>query len=660
MSIGEFRKKVTAVFADVVGSTSLAEQLDPETFRELMLAFLERMAAVVERHGGVVEHLAGDGVMGVYGTTVAQGDDALRAVRSASAMAEELEDLNEEIEPRLGIRLRMRVGVNTGTVVVGRRVAGRTVNVGDAMNVAARLQSWAPAGGLVIGEETYRLVRGEFETEPAGALDLRGRSEPITAYSVLGERTGGQARPARPLVGRRRELSLLTVAFERCVARGSPEFVTLLGDAGSGKTRLLAEVAARYRDRAMPLVGRCLSYGEGITYWPAVGIVRQAAGITDADSQEEAKAKLARALAGAQGAEAAAAQLAELIGIEAVSETGTETEPAVRALLEACAARQPVVVVLEDLQWAEPALLELVESLSRGLAAPVLIACTARFELLSRRPDWSELCPTTVALGPLPASEVNELVGELVGTVLPPDIRSRLVELAAGNPLFVEQVIQMLVDDGRLRRTEDGWEATGRLDAVEVPPSIEATLASRVDHLSEQERDCAEHAAVVGMEFWTSALERMTGADIDEPVAGLARKLVIEPVRRRGAAGDMMRFRHLLLRDAVYDAIPKARRARLHERVGEWLAEWTEERRGEAEEIIGYHFETAARYRGQSLAGAEDAARLAGRAAEHLVEAGRRAAARRDGKTAAAFFSRAAALAPGDERIDAEARAARR
>jgi class 3 adenylate cyclase/tetratricopeptide (TPR) repeat protein len=641
-----FRKQVTAVFADVVGSTALAERFDPETFRELMLAFLERMAGVVERHGGVIEHLAGDGVMGVFGTEVAQSDDALRAVRAASAMFEELQALNAEIEPRLDTRLEMRVGVNTGTVVVGREVAGRMVSLGDTMNVAARLQSWAPAGGLVIGEETYALVRRDIEAEPAGELDLRGRREPITAFRVLGAsaRDAGVPLADRPLVGRSRELSLLTVAFERSVARGSPEFLTLLGDAGTGKTRLLAEVVERYQGRALVLVGRCLSYGEGITWWAVAEIVRQAAGITDSDDSSSARAKIAASLDGTDAADAATSELAQLIGVEAAAESGDQILWALRLLLSSRAAHSPVVVVLEDLQWAEEPLLDLIEALVGQLDAPVLLACTARFELLARRPGWSNVCPTTIPVGPMPEGDIDALVGELVGGALPESTRVRLVELAAGNPLFVEQVLHMLIDDGRLVRSDSGWAAAGDLDAVEVPPSIEATLASRVDQLDERERACAEFAAVVGMEFWASSLGRMSGEDVAEPLAGLSRKLVIEPVRRRAAAEDLMRFRHLLLRDAVYEAIPKARRAVLHETVGDWMLEWNGDRRGEAEEIVGYHFEAAARYHAELLGRAGDAERVAAKAAEHLMQAGNRAGARQDDVTAAQFFARVVAL----------------
>ena len=641
-----FRKQVTAVFADVVGSTALAERFDPETFRELMLAFLERMATVVERHGGVIEHLAGDGVMGVFGTEVAQEDDAVRAVRAGAAMFEELKALNAEVEPRLDARLEMRVGVNTGTIVVGRHVAGRMVSLGDTMNVAARLQAWAPAGALVIGEDTYALVRHDVEAEPAGELDLRGRREAISAYRVVGASAREAAVPLadRPLVGRGRELSLLTVAFERSVARGSPEFLTLLGDAGAGKTRLLAEVVERYQGRALVLVGRCLSYGEGITWWAIAEIVRQAAGITEADDSSSARAKVAAALDGADAADAATSELAQLIGIESASESGDQLLWALRLLLTSRAAQGPVVVVLEDLQWADEQLLDLIERLASQLDAPVLLACTARFELLGRRPGWSDACPTTIRLGPLPDTEIDAMVEELVGAALPEPTRARLVELAAGNPLFVEQFLHMLIDDGHLLRTDDGWRVAGDLDALEVPPSIEATLASRVDHLEERERASAEFAAVMGMEFWANAIAEMSGADVADSLAGLSRKLVIEPVRRRGAAEDLMCFRHLLLRDAVYEAIPKARRAVLHEQAGDWLVGWTEDRRGEAEEIVGYHFEAAARYHGELLGGAADAERVAAKAAEHLMEAGNRAGSRQDDVTAAQFYARAVAL----------------
>jgi class 3 adenylate cyclase/tetratricopeptide (TPR) repeat protein len=639
------------VFGDLVASTALAERLDAEVFRELVFTFLERMAGVVEAHGGAVEHLAGDGVMGVFGAERAQGDDALRAVTAASAMLDELDRLNDELSPRIAEPLRMRIGVNTGTVVVGRTVAGHAVSVGDPMNVAARLQAHAPAGEILIGADTHELVGREVEAEPAGELELRGREKPMPAFRVASIADEADAVPlaARPLVGRGRELGLLTVAFERSAARGSREFVSVLGDAGVGKSRLVAELAERYSERATPLVGRCLSYGEGITYWALTELIRRAVGIQEDDSTKERKAKLLTAVAEDPEGVAIARQLAQLLGLEPADEPGEQTAWAVRRLLEITAGRGPVIVVLDDLQWAEAALVELLLRIADEVTGPVLIVCMARFELLQRHPEWERACPTVIGLEPLSNRDAGTLVGVLAGDGLPEPLRERLVELAAGNPLFIEQALQMLVDDGALRARGDGWEATAGGAQVAVPPTVEAILAARVDNLTGSERACAECAAVIGMEFWARPLDELTGEPAGRALASLRRKLVIEPVRRPGGRGDMLRFRHLLLRDAVYEAIPKARRAHLHEQVAGWLEGWFADRLGEVEEIVGYHYETAARYSSQLLTGGDHGTRLAARAVEHLTAAGRRAAARQDDAQAAAFFGRVVALLGEDD-----------
>jgi class 3 adenylate cyclase/tetratricopeptide (TPR) repeat protein len=642
---GEYRKKITAVFADLVGSTGLAERLDPELFRELVMTFLERMAGVVEAHGGSVDHLAGDGVMGIFGAERAHGDDALRAVTAARAMLDELDRLNDEIAPRVSESLRMRVGINTGTVVVGGTVAGRAVSVGDPMNVAARLQAHAPVGEILIGAETHELVAREVRTEPAGELELRGRQEPMPAHRVLsvGDQVTAVPLAGRPLVGRGRELGLLTVAFERSAARASCEFVSVLGDAGVGKSRLVAELAERYKDRATLLVGRCLSYGRGITYWALTEMIRRAVGIQEDDSTERRRAKLVQAVAQDPDGEAIARHLAQLLGLDPADEPGEQSAWAVRRLLEITAARGPVIVVFDDLQWGEPALTELLLQLTDQVQGPVLIVCMARFDLLEHQPEWEAACPTTIALPPLSTADSEALLAELAGE-LPGTLGSRLVELAAGNPLFIEQALQMLVDDGTLRAEGEGWEARGDGAEIAVPPTMEAILAARVDNLTGNERACAECAAVIGMEFWAQPLGELAGEPAERSLDRLRRKLVIEPVRRPGGRGDMLRFRHLLLRDAVYEAIPKARRARLHERVAAWLETWFADRLGEVEEIIGYHYETAAHYSSQLLTGGDDAGRLAARAVEHLTAAGRRAAARQDDGQAAGFFARVVAL----------------
>ncbi len=643
---GEYRKKITALFADLVGSTGLAERLDAEVFRELVLIFLERMAAVVEAHGGTVEHLAGDGVMGVFGAERSQGDDALRAVTAADAMLAELDAVNAEVAPRVGERLRMRIGVNTGTIVVGREVAGRPVSLGDPMNVAARLQAHAAEDEILVGAETRSLVGQEVRTKPAGELELRGRREPMEAHRLLAIEDGPAALPLsrRPLVGRGREIGLLTVAFERAAARGSSEFVSVLGDAGAGKSRLVAEIAGRYRERATLVVGRCLSYGEGITYWSIAELIRRAAGIGEDDSADARREKLLAVVADDPEGPAVARHLAQLIGIDRAAEPGEQSPWAVRRLIECVAARGPVIVVIDDLHWGEPKLLDLVLDVARRVEGPVLVVCMARFDLLERRPEWERLCPTTIALKPLSAEETEALVERLTGEALPAAFRSRLAELSAGNPLFVEQVVQMLVDEGRLEPAGEGWKAIERAAEITVPATIEAILAARVDNLSGAERACAECAAVIGMEFWAEPFGELLGESAERPLQTLRRKLVIEPVRRPGARGDMLRFRHLLLRDAVYESIPKRRRAELHERVASWMERWFADRIGEVEEILGYHFEAASRYSAGLLAGGEHAGRLAARAVEHLTAAARRAAGRQDDQQAAALFGRVVAL----------------
>lgn len=653
----EVRKKVTAVFADMVGSTTLAEGLDPEIFRQVVTAFFERMERVITRHGGAVENFIGDEVAGIFGAPLAHGDDALRAVRAAREMLAEVEALSDELEPRIGGRLELRVGVNTGTVVVGPPIAGRSMSLGDTMNVAARLEKAAAPGQVLIGEGTYALVRREVEVEAAGTLELRGRGEPMPAYLLRGLRAqDGEPLADRPIVGRDRDLALLGVAFERCVARRACEFVTVLGEAGVGKSRLVAEVAQRYHSRATVLVGRCLPYGEGITYWPLLELVSQAAGIEDADDRPAARAKLDRLLAGGPDGKAIAGNLAQLIGLDDSVDPGEQAFWAVRRLLEAVARQRPLVVWIEDLQWAEPTLLDLVTYLAEhARGAPIVLACTARFELLDARPGWQQACPTTIILDALADESIEELLALLTGAGIGADLRDRIVELAAGNPLFVEQVLAMLVDDGSLRRNAGGWERAAGASAVAVPPSIDAILAARIDHLSEPERALAEAAAVIGREFAPQAAIALAGAGGEAELDALVEKRLIERVRRNGGPRDLQ-FRHILVRDAAYDSLSKARRAALHERFADWLLDRADTRLGQVEEIVGYHLETAYRARRELLGAPAETERLAQRAARHLSQAGQRAAARQDDAAAAALLTHAVTLLAEGGSVDPAAR----
>ncbi len=656
----ESRKKVTALFADVVGSTALAETLDPEALRQVMMALFERMAKAIERHGGAVENFIGDEVAGVFGARITHGDDALRAVRAAADMLAEVAALDAEIGSQLGVELRLRIGVSTGTVVVGPPIAGRSMSLGDPMNVAARLQKLAEPGQILISEDSYRLVRSEVVAEGAGAADLRGRAKPIETYRLISAHPADHAEPEAdlPIVGRDAEMSLLLIAFERAVARRSQEFITVLGEPGVGKSRLVAEVAERYRSRATVLVGRCLPYGEGITYWPLVEIISQAAAIDEDDDADLARSKLDAVLREDPDGPAIARHLAQIVGLDDSFDPGEQAFWSVRRLLQVLAKRRPLVIWIEDLQWAEPTLLDLILHVTRNAEdAPITFACTTRFELLDKRPDWRQSCPTTIQLDPLPRDAVGEMITTLVGDELDGPVGDRIVELAAGNPLFVEQVLSMLIEEGGLERTEDGWGPGPNAGQVPVPPSIEAILAARIDHLSDQERALANSGAVIGREFSLTAATAVAGEGGQDEIDGLVGKRLIEPVDRASAQGDTYMFRHILVRDAVYETLSKARRAQLHERFADWLAEWSESRLPQWEEIVGYHLEAAYRFRRELLGSNQHVEELAQRAAVHLSRAGQRAAARQDDGAAAALLTRSVTLmAESDGAADPTAR----
>ncbi len=643
----ESRKIVTALFADVVGSTTLAEKLDPEVLRQVMMALFGRMANAIERHGGTVENFIGDEVAGVFGAPVAYGDDALRAVRAADDMLAQVDSLNSEIESQVGTRLRLRIGVSTGTVIVGPPIAGRSMSLGDTMNVAARLEKLAEPDQILLSEDTYRLVHSDIVAKSAGSVALRGRAGTVATYRLISAQPPELAEPItdRPIVGRDADMSLLLIAFERAVARGAPEFVTVLGEPGVGKSRLVAEVAERYRSRATVLVGRCLPYGEGITYWPLIEAISQAAAIEDGDDAALARRKLDEILRDDPDGPAIGRHLAQIIGLDDSFDPGEQAFWSVRRFLEILAKQRPLIIGIEDLHWAEPTLLELILHLSRNASdAPIIIACTGRFELLDRRPDWPELCRTTIQLDPLTDAAVDEMIAALAGSGLNGPLGKQIIELSAGNPLFVEQVLSMLIEEGKLERTEDGWSATPEAERVSVPPSIEAILSARIDHLSPTERGLADAGSVIGREFWLTAAAALVGGGDQEDIDSLVRKQLIERVRRSGSQDDLYRFRHILVRDAVYESLSKARRAELHERFADWLGEWSKSRLGQFEEIVGWHLEAAFLARQELLGPTDHPEALAARAAAHLSNAGRRAAARQDDGAAAALLTRTVGL----------------
>jgi len=607
------------VFSDVTGSTALGERLDPESLRRVLARYFELASQVVERHGGAVEKFIGDAVMAVFGIPHVHEDDALRAVRAAAELGESLTGLNAELERDFGTTLAVRIGINTGEVVTGTQ---ERLATGDAVNVAARLEQAAEPGEILIGANTLGLVRGAVSVEAVPPLEAKGKSEPLAAYrlvSVDSEAPAFARRADTPMVGRGRQLKLLQNAFETAASERACHLVTVLGPAGVGKSRLVAEFVSSL-DEATVVRGRCLSYGDGITYWPVVEVVKQ---IPDAETLID---------------RSAAQALDAVLGEGDAAATPDEIAWAFRKLLEARAAEEPLVCIFDDIQWGEETFLELVEhiaDLSRG--APILLLCMARPELLERRPAWAggKLNTTTVSLEPLSETETDELIaGLLDGSTLDGGLSDRIQRAAGGNPLFVEEMLAF-VD-----RSENGEE-------IEVPPTIQALLAARLDQLDPSERHVLERGSIEGEVFHRGGVAALVQDDapVDGRLVALVRKDLLRPELAQLAGDDGYRFRHLLIRDAAYETLPKATRAELHERFASWLEE-----RGsdlvEADEIVGYHLEQAFTYRGE-LGPLTDGDRETGaRAGMLLARSGRRALDRGDRRAAASLLERAARVLP--------------
>jgi class 3 adenylate cyclase len=504
----EARKTVTVVFVDLVGSTELGERLDPEPLRELVLRYYQQTASVLTRHGGTVAKFIGDAVMALFGIPVIHEDDALRAVRAAAELNAALTELNSELSAAYGVRLGVRTGVNTGEVVAGHAVGGQDVAVGDAVNVAARLEQAAQPGEVLLGEDTYRLVRDAVVVDPVTPLALKGKSLPVAAFRLRTVRPGAAGRAQRlrvPVVGRAKELAALDGAFEDAAATRTCRLVTVLGTAGIGKSRLVHEFLAMVGMRATVLHGRCLDYGEGITFWPVSEMLREAM-VADG-GQEDPRAWLDAVLAGGERADAVVERLAGLLGL--ADRVGEELAWAVRKLFEALGRRRPLVLVFDDLHWAEPTLLDLIQQfVDSAKDAPILALCVARQELLERRPGWGEREPQGLAitLEPLSDQESADLTNRLLGDAeLAGAAQRHILDTAEGNPLFIEELVAMLVDDGVLRRQGDRWTTTERT-TISAPPTIAAVLAARIDRLSPGERAVLERASVIGQTFYQGAV----------------------------------------------------------------------------------------------------------------------------------------------------------
>ncbi|HZB02517.1 MAG TPA: AAA family ATPase, partial [Actinomycetota bacterium] len=548
-------------------------------------------------------------------------------------------------------------------VVAGDPTAGQRLVTGDAVNVAARLEQAAGPGDVLMGESTYRLVKDAVEAEVVPALSVKGKEEPLPAYRLLAVSQGvaGHERHLdSPMVGRAKELSLLEHALERAVGERTSHLFTLMGPAGVGKSRLVHEFLSGAAEGATVLRGRCLSYGEGITLFPLAEVIHRAAAIVDHDPPVVARTKLESALSGALEAERAAGLISGLFGW---AEPGATEDAfwAVRKLLEHLARERPVVLVFDDIHWGEPTFLDLIEHLADWTRdAAVLLLCIARPELLEVRPGWGggKLNATAILLEPLPADDASLLVDNLLGRAdIPRAARARILDAAEGNPLFVEEMLAMLIDDGLLRFEEGSWQSAEDLADVTVPPTIHLLLAARLDRLDAEERSVIERGAVEGKVFHAGAVTTLSPetrrARVPSRLLALARKELIRPDRPEFAGEDAFRFRHLLIRDAAYQAMPKEQRAELHERYADWLAEAARDRMAEYEEILAHHLEQAYRYRMELGAVDEQARTLARRAVEHLRSSAERADERGDLASARALLERCVELADGSDRAAA-------
>jgi class 3 adenylate cyclase/tetratricopeptide (TPR) repeat protein len=587
----EQRKTVTVLFCDLTGSTALGETLDPERLRTLLARYFERMKAIVERHGGSVEKFIGDAVMAVFGVPVLHEDDALRAVRAAVEMRDAM--------PELG--LQGRIGVTTGEVVTGTE---ERLATGDAVNVAARLEHAAQPGEVLVGEPTLALARDVADVEPIEPLALKGKSDPVRAYRLLSVRDRPERRYGELFVGRELELAILEEAWERVRSERRCELVTVVGDAGVGKSRLAAETLASVD--ATVARGRCPPYGEGITYWPVVEVLKQ----LDVRPRDEAGAVSIRSLLGETEAATSAEEIAW----------------AFRKTLEQAAAERPLVVVFDDIQWGEETFLDLVEHLvllSSG--ASILLFCMARPELTERRPAW----PVALRLEPLGAEAVDELIPQRIGN----DLREKIARAAGGNPLFIEEMLAIAGDAE---------------DDVVVPPTLRALLGTRIDQLETAERSVLEAGAIEGEIFHRGAVQALAPGEtqVTPRLAALVRKALIRSDKPQLPGEDAFRFRHILIRDAAYDALPKATRADLHERFAVWLEEHGTEL-VELDEVLGYHLEQACHYRAEL--GIPEHGIAAAAARRHLTAGGHRAALRQDYDAAVGLLERAAALVPPAE-----------
>ena len=659
---------MTVLFADLSGYTAVAERMDPEAVKTLVERALRRLGDEVKRYGGTVDKYMGDNVMALFGAPVAHEDDAERAVRAALGMQAAMGEVNEALPE--GVSFALRVGINTGEVLAGSVGDDYTV-VGDTVNTASRLQSVGRPGVITVGERTFRATSDAIHYEELEPLTLRGKAEPVPAWQAAGLKSAhalGRAGPTRetPLVGRDYELGTLASLHERVLREGRPHLVTLIGEAGVGKSRLLSEFGRHVGEGPAALrTGRCLPYGSAIVFWALGEVIREECGVVDVDSSEEAWSKLSSYVEEAlAGTEEAATELSErkaaLIGMSIGLEPPQELRPAdsddperlrdaffsaLRSGVEAMARRRPLVLAFEDIHWADDGMLDVIEHLAQWVRAPLMLLCLARDELLERRASWGggRRNATQLFLEPLTPEDTQQLVSSLLPGEDHParELLPVVVERSGGNPFFAEEMVRRVAE-------------ADQIDLAELPDSVQAVLAARLDALDPFERRLVQQAAVVGRTFWASSLATLAqeeNRDLEAALTALQEKDILAPGAEGRLLGEReLAFKHVLIRDVAYKMLPKAVRSRKHFEVGRFIEERAGDRTDEVVALLAEHYGRAAALGHEGGVPAEELQPIRERAVRFLEEAGDGASLLYSNREAVAHYQHAHEV--GEQGVD--------
>ncbi|HEY8807827.1 MAG TPA: adenylate/guanylate cyclase domain-containing protein [Candidatus Limnocylindria bacterium] len=660
--MAEERKLVTILFADIVGSTAMGAANDAEIVRRTLGATFDRARDILTAHGGTVEKFIGDAVMAVFGVPTAHDDDADRAVRAAFALRDAVAELNRGAS----IALEVRIGIDSGEAVAGSGEGAQFLVTGNVVNAAARLQSAASPGEILVGTLTRRLTRGSVRYGETRPIDAKGigpieASPAATLTSAVPEQQRGIEGLRAPLIGRDDEMRILVEAHRSVTSEGRAHLATIFGTPGSGKTRLMTEFQAAI-GRSRVRTGRCLPYGQGITFLPVQTILSADAGIERSDARDGAAAKLRTAVLSAFGeaseeSEAVARRLAVLAGLATAEaalpdvqaeDVADELRWGFRRFLERRAAKEPLTLVFEDIHWAEPGLLDLIEHVVEWSRAPLFVLCLARPELLESRPTWGggRRNATAIELEPLTPDETRRLVAELLAIdALTDELRAQVVQRADGNPLYVEEFLRMLIETGKIEHRNDRWVASADVGSLVLPETLQGLIAARLDRATPELKRLLQRAAVMGRLFFTNGLAALAAGEPPSGDAlreGVRRDLIVESDERGAGRGRPYRFKHVLIHQVVYESVPKEERSRLHDRYVRWVEDTLGHERDDLIDVLAYHAEQAFLLGREVKAAGTD--ELGRRAFDRLLAAGTKARKRGDVRAAANLYERSATV----------------